>query len=71
VTFQLQDNGDDTFTVFGEDAAGNSLDIADVATLTNLASDNPAVLTVDAPVGMSSSMHAVGPIGSAHHHRQP
>jgi len=31
-----------------------------VATLTNLASDNPAVLTVDAPVGMSSRMHASG-----------
>lgn len=64
VNFQLQDNGDDTFTVNGVDAGGNVVDISTVATLA-VTSDNTAVLTVDAPVGMTSAMHAVGPVGAA------
>lgn len=64
VDFQLQDNGDDTFTVLGVDAGGNTADISSIATLT-ATSDNPSVLTVDTPVGMTSAMHAVGPLGSA------
>jgi hypothetical protein len=63
-TFQLVDNQDDTFTVNGVDAAGNAVDISTLATMT-AASDNTAVLTVDAPVGLTSAMHAVGPVGTA------
>src|SRR5437016_255731 len=62
VAFNLQDNGDDTLSVFGVDAAGNQVDISSVATL-SISSDNTALLTVDAPVGMTSAMHAVGPTG--------
>jgi hypothetical protein len=63
VSFTLQDNGDDTFTVLGADGAGNTLDISGVATMT-VTSDNLAFLTVDPPVGMTSAMHAVGPVGT-------
>lgn len=58
--FNLQDNGDDTFTVVGTDAAGNPVDIAAVATLT-ATSDKPAVVTVDPPKGMTSAVHAAVP----------
>jgi hypothetical protein len=58
--FNLQDNGDDTFTVLGADAAGNTLDISAVATLTAV-SDTPAVVTVDPPTGMTSAIHAAVP----------
>lgn len=64
VAFNLLNNGDDTFTVLGVDAAGNTLDISAVATLA-VSSDAPAILTVDQPVGMTSAMHAVGPLGTA------
>lgn len=63
VAFNLSDNGDDTLTVLGVDAAGATLDISSVATLT-ISSDNTQLLTVDPPVGMTSAMHAVGPVGS-------
>lgn len=60
VAFQLTDNGDLTFTVHGVDAAGAVVDISAVATL-QASSDNPAVVTVDPPVGMSSAVHAAVP----------
>jgi hypothetical protein len=66
VEFQLQDNGDDSCTVLGVDAAGNTMDISAVATLTPApTSDNASIITVDGVVGMSFDMHAVGPIGTA------
>lgn len=60
VSFNLQDNGDLTFTVFGVDAAGAQVDISSVATLT-ATSDNTAIVTVDPPTGMSSAIHAPVP----------
>jgi hypothetical protein len=60
VNFNLQDNGDDTYTVFGVDAAGNQVDISTVATLAAV-SDTPAVVTADAPVGMTGAFHAATP----------
>ena len=60
IQFNLQDNGDDTFTVLGVDAAGNTVDISGVASL-QASSDAPAVVTVDAPSGMSSAIHAATP----------
>ena len=60
VGFNLQDNGDLTFTVFGTDAAGAQVDLSSVATLT-ATSDAPAVVTVDSPVGMGSAIHAAVP----------
>lgn len=60
VAFNLQDNGDDTFTVLGTNAAGNTLDISTLATLTAV-SDTPATVTVDPPVGMTSAIHAAVP----------
>jgi len=62
--FILVDNEDDTFDVMGADSVGNPVDISAVATIT-ASSDNTSVLTVDPPTGMSSAMHAVGPLGSA------
>lgn len=62
--FILIDNQDDTFTVVGVDAQGQPVDISGVATL-EVTSDNVSVLTVDPPNGMTSAMHAVGPVGSA------
>jgi hypothetical protein len=56
IAFQILDNQDDTFTVQGTNAAGDALDISTVATLT-ASSDNPAVGTVDAPVGMVVTGH--------------
>lgn len=64
VEFQIQDNQDATFTVFGVNAQGNQLDINGVATL-QVASDNTPILTVDPPTGMTSAMHAVNPVGKA------
>lgn len=57
VDFQLQDDGSNKFTVLGVDAVGNTLDVSGIATLT-ATSDNPAVVTVDTPVGMESTVHA-------------
>jgi hypothetical protein len=65
VDFVLQDNGDDTCTVLGVDAAGNSLDISGVASLTPApTSSDTTVLTVDAPIGMTFAMHAVGKLST-------
>src|SRR2546425_470658 len=61
-TLVIQDNGDNTCTVLGVSAAGNDVDISDVATLTVTSSD-VAFITVDAPAGMTFALHAVGPIG--------
>ena len=55
--FNLQDNGDNTITVFGTDAAGNQVDISSVATIA-VTSATPAVITVDTPVGMTFGIHA-------------
>lgn len=55
--FNLQDNGDNTFTVLGTNAAGNELDISGIASL-QASSDNPAVITVDPPQGMTVGIHA-------------
>ncbi len=56
----LNDNQDETFTVLGQDANGSTVDISSVATLAS-SSDNTAVLTVDPPVGMTSTIHGVIP----------
>jgi hypothetical protein len=64
VGYQILDNGDATFTIFGKDSAGNRIDISGVATAA-ATSDAPTIVTVDAPVGMTSAIHAVGPVGSA------
>ena len=64
LNFSLADNGDDTCTVLGDDKAGNQTDISALATIT-VTSDNPSVLTVDPPIGVTFAMHAVGPIGAA------
>jgi hypothetical protein len=63
VNFVLQDNGDDTCTVFGVDAAGTQLDISAIASLTPAptSSDTTAV-TIDAPVGMTFTIHSVVPV---------
>ncbi len=60
IGFDLQDNGDLTFTVYGTDATGAQVDISDVATLTAMSSA-PPVVTVDPPTGMSSAIHAATP----------
>lgn len=61
--FGLVDNGDATFTVVGLDAAGNEVDISAVATLDPPpSSDDTSIITVDPPSGMTSAMHAVGPV---------
>lgn len=58
--YALQDNQDGSVTVWGVDSAGAQVDISGVATLT-AESDNVAVLTVDAPVGMTVAYHGVAP----------
>ncbi len=59
--FNLQDNGDNTYTVLGVDAAGNQLDISGIASLTPApTSDNPGV-TVDVPSPMTVGVHAAVP----------
>jgi hypothetical protein len=55
--FNLQDNGDNTFTVLGVNDAGNTVSIEDIATL-EASSDNPAAITVDPPTGMTVGIHA-------------
>ncbi len=65
IDFELQDNGDDTCTVFGVSGAGNRLDISGVATLTPPpTSSDTTILTVDAPAGMTFAMHAVGKLST-------
>ena len=64
-SFQLQDNGDDTCTVLGVDAAGNALDISSVATLTPPpTSSDTTILTVDPPTGMTFNMYATGKLST-------
>lgn len=62
--FVLVDNQNDTCTVIGVDAAGNQVDISAVASI-SVASDDPGVLLVGAPSGMTFKMTAAGPLGSA------
>src|ERR1035438_3719060 len=59
--FNLQDNGDLTWTLQGIDAAGNvgALDPT-LVTLTAV-SDTPAVVTEDAPVGVTGAVHVPVP----------
>ena len=64
-TFNIVDNGDDTFTVGGVDAGGNPVALASPPVTITCVSDNTSVLTVDPPVGVGSAIHAVGPVGSA------
>lgn len=59
VDFQLVDNQDDVLTILGVDAAGNTLDISQVATITVSSSDT-SIITVDPPTGMTCAMHATG-----------
>ncbi len=63
-SFVLLDNQDNTLTVQGVSKAGNPVDISRVATIA-VTSDSPAILTVDAPTGMTVAFHAVGPVGTA------
>ena len=59
--YAFVDNGDNTMTVMGTDAAGNLVDISAVATLTPPpTSSDPTLITVDAPIGMTFAQHAVG-----------
>lgn len=62
--FTLLDNEDNTYTVHGHSKAGNPVDISGVATLT-ATSDNPAIITADPPTGMTGTVHAVAPTGTA------
>jgi hypothetical protein len=57
----IQDNGDNTFTMQGYDQAGNLADISAVADLTSASSSDVAVITVDAPSGVNSAMHVPVP----------
>ena len=61
----LQDNGDQTYSVFGQDAAGAQLDISGIATATAVSSD-PSVVTTDSPLtaaapGLNGANHAATP----------
>lgn len=47
-TFNIQDNGDETFTIMGETGSGNVVDISTVATITATSSDT-AIVTADVP----------------------
>jgi hypothetical protein len=55
----LLDTQDGAFTIFGVNHVGDKMDISGVATLGDVASDNPAVLTVDAPAGMTAQTHGL------------
>lgn len=59
-SLNLNDNQDDTFTVEGVDEHGSALDISGVASITN-SSDNTALMTVDAPIGVTSKVHGILP----------
>ncbi len=58
--FLLTDAEDGSYTVTGADAAGASVDISAVATIT-ADSDNAAVLTADLPTGMTGAVHGLTP----------
>lgn len=57
--YALQVDEDGSVTVFGRNAAKETVDISGVATLT-ATSDDPSILSVDAPNGMSCAYHAQG-----------
>ena len=62
-SFILQDNQNDTCTVFGVDNAGNQVDISTVASLTPPpTSSDTTKITVGAPTGMTFNIKAVGPL---------
>ena len=63
VDFTLADNGDDTATVWGTDAAGNLADISAVATIAVTSSDT-TIITVDPPSGVTFAMHATGKLST-------
>jgi fructose 1,6-bisphosphatase len=58
--FKLVDNGDDSLTVMGVDKGGNDSDLTGLVDVAWSSSD-PTIVTVDA-TGVTSAMHAVGPI---------
>jgi hypothetical protein len=64
VPFDIMDNGDQSYTLFGRSAAGNRVDITGLVTVTAV-SDNTAALTVDPPTGPKVQTHAIGPVGTA------
>jgi hypothetical protein len=59
--FQLVDNGNQSFTVQGIDAAGNPVDLTSTFTL-SVSSGDTARVTVGAMTGMTFSLSAVGPL---------
>jgi hypothetical protein len=60
--FDLQDDGSGNYTVLGVDAAGNSVDASSLFTLDPPpVSSDTAVMTIDAPVGMTFGVHAATP----------
>ncbi len=60
-SFEIQDNEDCSFTVFGVDAAGSGgIDISAVATLAAVSADT-TVLTVDPATGATVPTHGVKP----------
>jgi hypothetical protein len=56
--FQLQDNQDDTFTIFGVSAANPQVDISGVASLSVSSSDS-TVVTADVATGMTDKVHGL------------
>ncbi len=56
--FTIFDSEDGHYTVHGHTASGKDADISAVATLT-ATSDNPAIFTASAPVGMAGDVKAV------------
>jgi hypothetical protein len=61
----LPDNVDQPFDLMGLDGGGNKVDISTLATITAIASDNTAVVTVDPlatpPAGVHNTVHAATP----------
>jgi len=58
--YGLLDNEDGSFTILGLRADGTTADISAIASLTPPpVSDNPAVLTVDPPAGMTDQCHGL------------
>lgn len=58
VDFQINDNQDDTCTVYGTNSAGDRLDISSVATL-SVSSSDTSIISVDPPSGNVFTMHAL------------
>jgi hypothetical protein len=59
--FILVDNGNQSFTVQGVDAAGNPVDLTTTFTLA-VSSSNTTLVTVGSVTGMTFSLVAVGPL---------